>query len=114
MGIGIPWGVYLHPMLAGMAMSFSSVSVVCSSLLLKLYKPPYLPDDNASSDAAFGMLLPKESGYDLSDAIFKEGENGGKRAVWGSAKGGVVGMWEGFRRKFYSPVASSDIELEEP
>ncbi|KAI8842090.1 hypothetical protein BC829DRAFT_428170 [Chytridium lagenaria] len=42
MGVGLPWGYYLHPMLAGMAMSLSSVSVVCSSLMLKLYQPPRL------------------------------------------------------------------------
>ncbi|KAJ1537189.1 hypothetical protein HK096_002924 [Nowakowskiella sp. JEL0078] len=40
MGFGIPWGFSLHPMLAGMAMSLSSVSVVVSSLLLKRYKKP--------------------------------------------------------------------------
>lgn len=40
MGLFVPFGLTLHPMLSGMAMSFSSVSVVFSSLLLKRYKKP--------------------------------------------------------------------------
>ncbi|CAI4058710.1 hypothetical protein SKDZ_04G4730 [Saccharomyces kudriavzevii ZP591] len=40
MGVLIPWGVTLHPMLAGLAMAFSSVSVVLSSLRLKKWSPP--------------------------------------------------------------------------
>ncbi|KAI8824471.1 uncharacterized protein EV422DRAFT_493185 [Fimicolochytrium jonesii] len=40
MGLLSPWGITLPAMVAGMAMSLSSVSVVVSSLLLKTYKPP--------------------------------------------------------------------------
>ncbi|TPX56906.1 hypothetical protein CcCBS67573_g09304 [Chytriomyces confervae] len=40
MGFGVPWGVMLPPMLAGMAMSLSSVNVVVSSLLLRTYRKP--------------------------------------------------------------------------
>ncbi|KAJ3229574.1 serine/threonine protein kinase Ran1 [Chytriomyces hyalinus] len=40
MGFGVPWGIMLPPMLAGMAMSLSSVSVVVSSLLLRTYRKP--------------------------------------------------------------------------
>ena len=40
MGFGIPFGIFLHPMVAGAAMAFSSVSVVTSSLFLKFYKVP--------------------------------------------------------------------------
>lgn len=39
MGVLIPWGIQLSPMFAGLAMAFSSVSVVLSSLLLKRWRP---------------------------------------------------------------------------
>lgn len=36
MGFFLPWGWHLHPMMAGLAMAFSSVSVVTSSLTLRV------------------------------------------------------------------------------
>ena len=36
MGVLLPWGIHLHPMMAALAMAFSSVSVVLSSLTLKV------------------------------------------------------------------------------
>lgn len=40
MGILLPYGIYMHPMMAGAAMAFSSVSVVTSSLLLRRWRRP--------------------------------------------------------------------------
>ncbi|KAF8937325.1 hypothetical protein BGZ58_002911 [Dissophora ornata] len=44
MGVFLPWGFHLHPMLAGLMMAFSSVSVVFSSLMLKRWKKPKVLD----------------------------------------------------------------------
>lgn len=52
MGFGLPWGIHLHPMMAGAAMAFSSVSVVLSSLTLKWWKRPLWLRSNDGMDIA--------------------------------------------------------------
>lgn len=50
MGFFLPFGLHMHPMLAGFAMACSSVSVVVSSLLLKLWRRPQWMDDSALAE----------------------------------------------------------------
>lgn len=60
MGVFLPLGLHLHPMMAGAMMAFSSVSVVGSSLLLKRWVRPahsVMPDDEHGS----ALLSSRES-----------------------------------------------------
>jgi len=45
-GVLVPAGIVIPPMLAGLCMAFSSVSVVLSSLHLKTYKKPVISTDD--------------------------------------------------------------------
>jgi len=72
MGVFLPWGIHLHPMTAGFAMGFSSVSVVTSSLTLKWWKRP-------ESSVMPGMEdIPHET-------------------MWMSAKSSAVDAWDGVK-----------------
>lgn len=62
MGFGLPWGIHLHPMMAGAAMAFSSVSVVLSSLTLKTWKrPSWLVSQNDAEGLDANLDLPAQS-----------------------------------------------------
>ncbi|TPX64334.1 hypothetical protein SpCBS45565_g05970 [Spizellomyces sp. 'palustris'] len=89
MGIFSPWGITLPAMIAGMAMSLSSVSVVVSSLLLKFYKPPkiFTSTDILSNDVDLEASIaePRTSG------AFVEGV---RELLHGSPKRGYLRVME--------------------
>eukprot|EP01133_Synstelium_polycarpum_P015291 gene15291-18105_t len=67
-GVLIPAGIYIAPMFAGLAMAFSSISVVFSSLHLKTYKKPFIPIPGATNRANNSIKakdLPKSSASQL-------------------------------------------------
>lgn len=75
MGLLLPFGVYIHPMMAGAAMAFSSVSVVTSSLLLRRWRRP------------MESVLQEEVQEKLSG--WRWGNN-----LWGSLQGAAWETWE--------------------
>ncbi|KAF9441577.1 Cu-transporting P-type ATPase [Macrolepiota fuliginosa MF-IS2] len=60
MGFFLPVGLYMHPMLAGGAMAFSSVSVVGSSLTLKWWRRP---KESVMPDSGDGFSEGAKSGW---------------------------------------------------
>ncbi|KAK5581243.1 hypothetical protein RB653_001274 [Dictyostelium firmibasis] len=60
-GILIPFGISIPPMMAGLAMAFSSISVVLSSLHLKTYKKPNIPIHSRSTEETRQRLHREQS-----------------------------------------------------
>jgi len=70
MGLFLPLGYHIHPMGAGAAMAFSSVSVVLSSLLLKFWKRPKWMDD-AVLEHSKGGIKKRGRGWGLDALIVR-------------------------------------------
>lgn len=87
-GVFIPWGISIKPWMGAVAMAASSVSVVCSSLMLKCYRKPqfsefekkalrkYLQKRGAFLDGYNSAVNVKMGWDDLDSGSISEEKNG--------------------------------------
>lgn len=57
MGLFLPFGWVLHPMFASAAMALSSISVLFSSLLLQLWRPPLDNEQSSKNSSSWKRLV---------------------------------------------------------
>ncbi|OAA69600.1 copper-transporting ATPase 2 [Cordyceps fumosorosea ARSEF 2679] len=77
MGVFLPLGVHMHPMMAGLAMACSSVSVVVSSLLLRLWRRPRWMDEQEAGGSLRWRAGSGVLGW-LREKLARRGRGGGK------------------------------------
>ncbi|KAJ3393875.1 hypothetical protein HDU84_000838 [Entophlyctis sp. JEL0112] len=110
MGVGLPWGIFLHPMIAGLTMSLSSVSVVLSSLLLRAYRSPSISRKTGDTgDEGSAAAYVSTTGILLESLNFEEevAETSQFAPTFGGVKaflGQMVGLRSGHR---YSALGST-------
>jgi len=73
-GVLVPAGIAIPPVLAGLCMAFSSISVVLSSILLKRYKKPVIPlkDGEDYPRLKRGWIPLKEVKTELQQPLLEE------------------------------------------
>ncbi len=97
MGVGVPFGFKVQPMLSGLAMSLSSVSVVTSSLLLKWYKKPENDDYYPSR---LSLIKAKDSTIYLGPSASDE-----------TPLDKIKQVLKRNRKNSYSPLGDEDLDI---